>query len=203
MTYIHPFTKCMQTKPVHHKPYRMLKFLLILQCPWNSISMDFIEGLLPSDEFDCILVIVDRLMEYALFIECHSTDSTLQLAMLYLKHIFTKHSVLLNIISNHSRLFISEFWTLLCKLLDIKANLLTAYHPKTNRQTECINQILEQYLHLYINYQQDNWVSLLLFAEFVYNNTLHSTTQVTPFFANKGYHLRFEIRIDAASSLAT
>src|SRR6202030_1003314 len=78
--------------------------------------------------------------------------------------------------------------------------LSTAYHPETDGQTERVNQILEQYIHLYINYQQDDWVSLLPLAEFAYNNTPHSTTQVTPFFANTGYHPRFEIGTDNVSS---
>ena len=41
---------------------------------------------------------------------------------------------------------------------------------------------------MYINYQQDIWVNLLPLAEFVYKNTSHSATMVTPFFANKGFH---------------
>ena len=47
-------------------------------------------------------------------------------------------------------------------MLGIKSNLLTAYHPETNSQTEWVNQILEQYLQVYINYQQDDWVNLLV-----------------------------------------
>ena len=39
------------------------------------------------------------------------------------------------------------------------------------------------------NYQQDNWFTLLPLAEFAYNNTPSSTTGISPFFANKGYHL--------------
>jgi len=56
------------------------------------------------------------------------------------------------------------FWRSLWQLLDIKANLLTAYHPETNCQTEQANQILEQYLHVYINYQQGGWVNFLPLA---------------------------------------
>ena len=41
-----------------------------------------------------------------------------------------------------------------------------AYHPETNGQTKQVNQILEQYLWVYINYQQDDWVNLLPLAEF-------------------------------------
>jgi len=39
-----------------------------------------------------------------------------------------------------------------------------------------VNKLLEQYLRVYINYQQDDWVNLLPLAEFVYNNTSHSAT---------------------------
>jgi hypothetical protein len=35
---------------------------------------------------------------------------------------------------------------------------------------------------------QDNWVMLLPKAEFTYNNSVHSATSFTPFFANSGYH---------------
>ena len=45
------------------------------------------------------------------------------------------------------------------------------------------------YLCIYCNYQQDNWSKLLPLAEFTYNNAPHSTTGVSPFFANKGYDL--------------
>jgi len=48
-------------KPVHHKPYGLLKQLPIPAKPWNSISMDFIEKLPPSSGLYSILVIVDRL----------------------------------------------------------------------------------------------------------------------------------------------
>ena len=84
---------------------------------------------------------------------------------------------------------------MLCQLLGIKANLLTAYHPETDGQTEWVNQILEQDLWVYINYQQDDWVNFLPLAEFAYNNTSHSVTMVTPFFANKGFHPKLEVSL--------
>src|ERR1700731_766144 len=96
-----------------------------------------------------------------------------------LKHVYAKHGTPHDIISDQVRFFISKFWSSLCLLLNITANLLTAYHPKTDRQTECANQILEKYVCLYINYQQDNWVSFLLLVEFAYNNMLGSRTALT------------------------
>ena len=51
-----------------------------------------------------------------------------------------------------------------------------------------MNQTLEQYLYVYCNYQQDNWSELLSLMEFAYNNTLSTTTDISPFFANKRYY---------------
>jgi len=69
----------------------------------------------------------------------------------------------------------------------------SGYHSKGDEQTKCMNQTLEQYLYVYCNYQQDNWFKLLSLAEFAYNNTLSATTSVSPFFANKGYHLNITV----------
>jgi len=48
--------------------------------------------------------------------------------------------------------------------------------------------MLEQYLRVYCDYQQDNWSELLPLTEFAYNNAPSATTSVSPFFANKGYY---------------
>ena len=49
---------------------------------------------------------------------------------------------------------------------------------------------------------QDNWVRLLPIAEFADNNSITSTTGVTPFFTNKGFHPRisFSPPADAGST---
>ena len=64
---------------------------------------------------------------------------------------------------------------------------------------ERVNQILEQYLQCMISYQQDDWIKFLPMPEFAYNNTLHTLTNVTPFFANYGFHPHFSIAIPTSS----
>jgi hypothetical protein len=64
----------------------------------------------------------------------------------------------------------------------------TSFHPQTDSQTERINQTIEAYLWLFINYEMDNWVRLLPMAEFAYNNLVTQATGMSPFFANYGRH---------------
>src|SRR6266481_2199343 len=162
--------------------------------------MDFIEGLLLSDNHNTILVIVCRLTKMALFIPTFGDIDAEDLAMIFLVHVFSKHGMPSDIVSDQGKHFISHFWRSLCQLLGVKVNLSMAYHPETDGQTERVNQILEHYLRIYINYQQDDWVHLLPLAEFAYNNTQHSATGVTPFFADKGFHLKLEVSLESVPS---
>ena len=106
---------------------------------------------------------------------------------------FSKHGVLSYVISDKGLEFVSNFFQSLGTALDMRLYFTSGYHSKGDRQTKCTNQTFEQYLHVYYNYQQDNWSKLLPLAKFAYNNAPSTTTSVSPFFANKGYHLNITI----------
>ena len=104
---------------------------------------------------------------------------------------FRHHGLPNDIISDRGPQLISHFWKHLWAGIKISCKLSSAYHPQTDGQTERTNQTLEQYLRCFISYQQDDWSNILHLAEFAYNNTVHSSTKVTPFFAYTGNHPRW------------
>jgi hypothetical protein len=71
-----------------------------------------------------------------------------------------------------------------------------------------MNQELEQYLKIYVNYQQDDWSEWLSLVEFTYNNQEHSVMKCSPFFANygghpnKGMNQNFQVKSQNAIELA-
>jgi len=75
----------------------------------------------------------------------------------------------------------------------MQLHFTSGYHSEGDGQAKCMNQTLKQYLCVYCNYQQDNWSELLPLTEFAYNNALSATTGVSPFFANKRYHLNITV----------
>src|SRR5258705_3624981 len=198
--YIRSCTSCARTKAMHHKPYGLLKQLPTPGQPWEPISMDFIEQLPASEGFTAILVIVDRLTKQSLFIPTHDTVDAPQLARLFLTHVFSKHGAPGHVTSDRGTEFVSHFFRSLGSLLSMKLHFMSGYHLEGNGQTEQINQVLEQYLWAYTNYQQDNWALLLPLAEFTYNNAMSATTGISPFFMNKGYHPRLLTNLLAPSS---
>jgi len=144
---------CMRSKPQRHRPYGSLQQLSILEHPWNSISMDFIEKLPSSSGFDTILVIVDRLSKQAIFIPTHNTITSAELACLFVTHVFSKHEVLSHVTSDRGSKFVSHFFCSLGITLDMRLHFTSGYHPEANSQAEQTNQTLEQYLCIYCNYQ--------------------------------------------------
>ena len=89
--------------------------------------------------------------------------------------------------SDRGTLFVSAFWQELCRILGIKRNLSTAYHPETGGQSENANKRLETYLRAYVNYHQDDWIDWLPMAEFSDNAKESSSSKVAPFLANYGF----------------
>ena len=70
----------------------------------------------------------------------------------------------------------ANFTWKLWKGLGITPALSTAYHPQTDGEMEQVNREIEQFLQIFCNYHQDNWVDLLPFTEFSHNTQKHSTT---------------------------
>jgi IS30 family transposase len=147
----------------------------------------------PSSSYTAILIVMDRLSKQCIFIPMHNTIDSPELVKLFLLHVFSKHGIPAHITSDHGSEFVSHFFHSLGKALDICLHFTSGYHPEGDGQTEHMNQTLEQYLRIYCNYQQDNWSELLPLAEFAYNNSPSMTTRVSPFFANKGYHLSISV----------
>jgi hypothetical protein len=183
---------CARGKAVRHRPYGLLEPLPIPSRHWQSISMDFITDLPVSAGHDSILVVVDRLSKMAHFVPCSKDITSEQTASLVFQHIVRLHGLPDNIVSDRGPQFAARFWSHLFQQLGTSINLSSAFHPQTDGQSERVNQVLEQYLRCIINYNQDDWVDLLPAAEFAYNNAEHASTKTSPFFANYGFHPRFE-----------
>ena len=72
--------------------------------------------------------------------------------------------------------------------LGITPNPLTTYHPQTDGQTKCINQELEEYLWIYVNKKQNDWVNWLPIAQFCHNDRQHSAMGYSLFMITSGRH---------------
>jgi hypothetical protein len=85
------------------------------------------------------------------------------------------------IISDRDPRFTTTFARAVCAQLNIKQNISIAYHLQTDRQSEQANARVEQYLCIYGNAEQDNWVNLLPMVQYVHNLWVNTSTGYMPF----------------------
>jgi len=191
----------LRTKPWRHSPVGELQLLSILDARWDTLSVDFVVELPESSGHDAVMMIVDAVSKRVHFIPTHTTVTVEGAAQLFLHYIWKLHGLPKRVVSDCRPQFVALFTKELYRLLGIQISSSTAWHPQTDRQMECINQELDQFLHLFVNKQQDDWYDLLPIAEFQHNNHVHSATQQPLFLLDTGRipRMGFEPRQDPSS----
>ncbi|GKB43508.1 putative reverse transcriptase domain-containing protein [Tanacetum coccineum] len=117
--YVGKCLTCSRVKAKFQKPSGLLVQLEIPIWKWERIKMDFVtKHPKTSSGHDTIWVIVDLLTKSTHFIPTRETDSMETLTRLYIKEIFSRHGVLISIISDHDSHFTSRFWQSLQSALD-------------------------------------------------------------------------------------
>ena len=149
---------CKRSKSSRFKKQGVLQPLAIPEQRWQDISIDLVTGIPEVHGCDAILNVVDRLSKERHYIGTTKELNAEGLADLFLKHVWKHHGLPRSIISDCGSQFVSDFWKFLCKKLGVVARLSTAWHPKTDGQTERINGVMKQYLRAFINYLQDDWL---------------------------------------------
>lgn len=94
--------------------------------------MDFIEGLPRSGSYNCILVVVDRFSKYAHFLPLSHPFTALQVAVVFMNHIFKLHGLPRATVSDRDKVFTSNLWRELFKLLGTTLHMSSAYHPQSD-----------------------------------------------------------------------
>ncbi|GJV79691.1 putative reverse transcriptase domain-containing protein [Tanacetum coccineum] len=157
---------CAKVKAEHQKPSGLLQQPEIPVWKWERITMDFITKLprTPSG-YDSIWVI----------------------------EIVYRHGVPVSIISDRDPRFASRFWRSLQKSLGTNLDMSTAYHPKTDGQSERTIQTLEDMLRACVIDFGSGWDKHLPLAEFSYNNSYHASIKAAPFEALYGRKCRSHV----------
>jgi len=188
--YVNSCDICQRTKAIRAKPCGTLAPNRIPSHPWQCILVDLITKLPTSQGYDAILVVVDRFTKMIHLIPTYTTLSLEGVARLFRDHVWKDFGIPENIIYDQGSVFVSKFMEALNHLLGIQANPSTAYHPQMDGQTERVNQEVEQYLRVFMNYHQDDWTDWLSLVEFSHNDKVNSSTHHSPFYLNWGRHPR-------------
>jgi transposase InsO family protein len=181
---------CQQAKPDRSKLPGKLQPLPVPSGAWQTVSIDFVEGLPTSGHANCILVVIDSFTKYGHFIALHHPFTALSVAKLFLHNIYKLHGMPLAIVSDRDRIFTSSLWKELFALAGVQLQMSSSYHPQSDGQTERLNQTMETFLRCFVNACPSKWLHWLSLAEFWYNSCTHSALDMSPFEALYGYKPR-------------
>lgn len=156
-TFVAQYSVCQQAKTERIAYPGLLAPLPVPEGAWQIVTIDFIEGLPKSANYNCILVVVDKFSKYAHFIALSHPFTAFQVAQLFLNNIFKLHGLPTAIVSDRDKVFTSHLWQELFKLLDVDLRMSSAYHPQTDGQTERVNQCLETYLRCSVHTCLTKW----------------------------------------------
>jgi hypothetical protein len=197
--FVEQCTICQQGKSERVGYPGLLAPLPIPEGAWQMFTLNFIESLPKSISYNYILVVVDKFSKYAHFLPLSHPFTALQVAVIFLNNVFKLHGLPTAMVSDRDKVFTSNIWQELFKLLGIDLRMSSAYHPQTDGQTERVNQCLKTYLRCFAHACPTKWSHWLPLAEYWYNTSFHSSLGRSPFLVLYGYEPRhFGIDISQA-----
>jgi hypothetical protein len=105
---------CQKSKPRRQAPAGELHSIPIPDTPFEVITMDFIVELPESDGYNSILVIVDKLTKYALFVPTTTKLTDIEAAKLFFHHIITHFGIPHQVITDRDPRWRENFWKEIC-----------------------------------------------------------------------------------------
>ena len=153
--YIRNCHTCRHAKALKDQYNGLLKPLPIPTRPWTDVTLDFVIGLPHNNNYNAILMVIDRLTKKRHYILCtiDKNGTTAEAtAYLFLNNVWKLHDLSLSLTSDRGLQFISEVWKNLCKIFGIKVNLSTALHSEIDGQSENANQEMERHLCTFVIY---------------------------------------------------
>ena len=197
--YVDGCSLCQKTKIFPQKPIGVLKPLELPTGPWQTIGVDLITGLPMSQGHNAIMTVVDHFTGKPYFLPCSNTLTARGSTKAFRDSVWSHEGFPEKVVSDRGPQFAADFTKELNRLLGIKTALSSAYHPQTDGLSERMNQEIEQYLRLFINYHQDDWVEWLPMAMFAFACRKRTSTGYSPFFLDRGREPNREVGVTKTS----
>ncbi|GBG89969.1 hypothetical protein CBR_g50059 [Chara braunii] len=179
--YVETYRVCQRDKPRTQAPLGLLKALPIPAGPGQSVSMDFMDTLVTSKSGKRhIFVIIDRFTKYARLVAMPETARTDHVIKLFMDNWVRDFGLPKSIVSDRDVRFTSELWKKTAEQMGSQLQMTSGNHPEANGQAEQMNRFVQRLLRHYIKPSQDDWDEKLPLIASLYNNAVHSSTDVSP-----------------------
>jgi hypothetical protein len=179
---------CQKIKPNRRGKVGHLHPLCIPLLPFNVVTLDLITGLPCSENYDAVLVVIDKLTKFATYLPTSGTLNQQEFAKLFINKVAQWYGLPMGMVADRDPCWAKSFSHSVADKLGLKLLLSTSHHPQTDGQSECAIQHLSISLQAFVASNQSSWAKWILELEFAYNSTPLSSVGQSLFFLLHGYH---------------
>ncbi|GBG61373.1 hypothetical protein CBR_g20404 [Chara braunii] len=182
---------CQRIKPRRQKPMGLLTPLPIPEGLEESVSIDFTDlGKVSKNGYSQVMVIVDRFSKFLNLIPLPPHAPTKLVIREFKQKYILQFRTPKTLVSDRDPRFISIEWKDFTSQLGIRLCMTSSRHPEANGLVEEINQTVFQLLHALIILDQETWDEESYSVKGLYNNSVHSATDMTPNRLHYGWQIR-------------
>ena len=98
----------------------------------------------------------------------------------FILNVILRYGCPLEILTDRGTNFLSHLMKEICSLLNIKQTRTTAYHPATDGNVERFNRTMGDMLSTALTNDVNTWDEYLPYVIFLYNTSVHASTNETP-----------------------
>lgn len=156
--------------------------------PWQIIALDFV-GPLPRSrkQNQYFLSVVDLFSKWVMLVPFRKIDSV-KLCAILRDQWFFRNSVPEVVITDNATCFLSHEFRNFLRRFDVRHWLNSRYHSQAN-PVERVHRTVNAAIRTYVREDQRFWDEKISEIETILNTSLHSATELTPFFTTHGYEM--------------
>jgi len=159
--------------------------------PGESLFIDYIGKLRPSNGFRYILTIIDRFSCYVALVPTRDQTATTT-ANALVQEWFSRFGPPDRLTSDGGPAFASERMRRLCEQLEIKSHISVPHHPEGHGVVERANQVASSVIRSQY-YRRSDWFELVRPAAFAMNTAYSRAIGTTPFHVMHGFPPRLPL----------
>ncbi|CAF3331006.1 unnamed protein product [Rotaria socialis] len=186
--YVRACKLCQQYKASNQKPGGLMSPIVVNE-PWNTVGID-LTGPLPKTRRGniYILVVIDYFTKWVeLFPLTNIKAKTI--AQIFVDDVMCRFGFPVRIISDNGVQFLSNIFTNVCQILDIKHQRTPFYHPQSNL-CERVNRTIKPLLAALAHHDSKSWDTKLAQIAFALRTARSDSTEQSPAFLMFGRHPR-------------
>ena len=161
---------------------------------FHMVSADILGPVTMANETRAkhILVMTDLLTKYVVSVPLKGTEAP-DVAKEIVENWILRFGVPAVLHTDQGKNFGSELMLEVSRLLKIDKTRTSPYHPQGNGQVERHNRVIADVISKYCADNPRTWDKLLPYLSFIYNTTIHRTTQATPYSLVYGQECQYPI----------